>query len=135
MNDINKLISLLIVIAEYSKGVHYSCKGDAFYGKHLLADRVYDGIYTQIDDIKESYLLANELEALQPADYLKEAAANMPQITADDKANFGYLKAKIIETLGLLDSLTGLTTGEQSLFDDISKSLQSKLGLINRQVA
>lgn len=134
MNDINKLISLLIVIAEYSKGVHYSCKGDAFYGKHLLADRVYDGIYTQIDDIKESYLLANELEVLQPADYLKEAAANMPQITADDKANFGYLKAKIIETLGLLDSLTGLTKGEQSLFDDISKSLQSKLGLINRQV-
>ena len=134
MNDINKLISLLIVIAEYSKGVHYSCKGDAFYGKHLLADRVYDGIYTQIDDIKESYLLANELEALQPADYLKEAASNMPQITADDKANFGYLKAKIIETLGLLDSLTGLTKGEQSLFDDISKSLQSKLGLINRQV-
>lgn len=134
MENINKLIAILIVIAEYSKGIHYSCHGEAFYSKHLLADRIYDGIYPQVDSVKETYFLGNEEPPLQPREYLALAAQSTPDITTDDKKNFEYLRAKILEAIEITNYLKELTNGERSLFDDISKDLQQKLGLVNLQV-
>ena len=48
MNKIDSLIAYLFAIQAFSKDIHYSVKGEAFYSKHLLADEIYKGIDEQI---------------------------------------------------------------------------------------
>ena len=77
MDNINKLIAYLLAIANFAKDIHYSCKGDAFYSKHLLADRIQDSIYDFIDGIKETCLLGNDILPLPSGEYLAKAM-NLP---------------------------------------------------------
>lgn len=88
MEKINKLIAYLIAIANYAKDIHYSCKGEAFYSKHLLADRIQDGLYDFIDQIKETCLLGNDILPLPSGEYLAMAMNLLPPLENDDKKNF-----------------------------------------------
>lgn len=135
MDKINRLICLLIAIAESAKAVHYSVKGDAAYSKHLLADKIYDGLYGFIDNLKEMFFLAGNEPLLSAKEYLNIAADFTIKLTDDDKENFISLQKLIIQTLELIEGIaSALTRGEQSLLDDIAKDLQGKLGLINLEV-
>lgn len=135
MENITRLICYLIAIEYFAKDIHYSCHGEAFYGKHLFADLVSGEMSRYVDDLKETCLLANEIDPLPSREYLNEAAVLTPvRDLTDDKRNFAALKNLIIEALSLIESMEGLTRGENSLIDDISRNLQKKLGLINRQL-
>ncbi len=137
MDSINQLIYYLIAIQNYAKDIHYSCKGEGFYGKHLLADRIYDGLDDFIDQSKEVYFLGNNLLPLPSGEYLAKAMNLLPPVEADDKKNFEHIKTLIEDCLMhaqkmLLEKDT--TRGEMSLVDGIAQDLQGKLGLVNRLV-
>lgn len=133
MENINKLIAQLIAICNYCKDIHYNAKGEAFYGKHLLADRVQENLNEYIDQIKEICILGNDEKTLPSAEYLTMATAFIPAIQNEDKANFKSLENLLVITLGTLESLEG-TKGEENLYGNIAQDLQNSLGLINRQI-
>lgn len=133
MDNINKLIAELIAICSFCKDIHYNSKGDAFYGKHLLADRVQENINEYIDQIKEICILGNDEKTLPSGEYLLKATSFIPAIQNEDKANFKNLENLLIATLGTLESLEG-TKGEENLYGNIAQDLQNSLGLINRQI-
>lgn len=133
MEKVNNLICSLIAIQNFCKDIHYNCKGDAFYSKHLLADRVQENLSEYIDQIKEICFLGNDVETLPSAEYLLKATSFIPAIQEDDKANFKSLENLIVVTLGTIQELKG-TKGEENLYGNIAQDLQNSLGLINRQI-
>lgn len=137
MDSVNNLIAYLTAIQNFAKDIHYSSKGEAFYSKHLLADRINDDLYDFIDSIKEIFFLANETLPLASSEYLKKAIAYIPQLTENDSVNFVSMKNLLSECLILIQEMKTegeYTEGELTLLGDIAKDLQGKLGLINRQV-
>lgn len=134
MEEINKLIEYLIAIQNFSKDLHYNCKGESFYGKHLLADRIQGNISEYIDQIKEVFFLAGDKEPLPSGEYLSRATSLIPQIANEDKANFVSMQNLLVVTLQHIESLEDLTKGEENLVGNIAQDLQNSLGLINLQV-
>ena len=135
---INELISHLIAIKEFSKDIHYTCHSQAFYGKHLLADRVQENIDGYIDDLKETTLLGNDVRPLASKEYLKQAIELIPEVKLeDDKSNFNTLQELITKTLELLDNTTDVIDigrATNSILDTIASDLQKSKGLINLQL-
>lgn len=134
MDNINKLIEYLLAIANFSKDIHYSAKGESFYSKHLLADRISENIYDYIDSIKEIFFLAADKEPLASGEYLSRATSLIPQIEQEDTGNFRALSVLIVSTLQHIEELKDLTVGESNLVGGIAENLQTSLGLINKQV-
>lgn len=137
MEKINKLICYLVAIQNFAKDIHYSCGGDAFYGKHLLADRIYDGLDDFIDGIKETCLLGNDILPLPSGEYLAMAMNLLPALEQDDKKNFEAMQKLLIDCLVLMQEMLqekDTPRAEVSLIDGIAQDLQGKLGLVNRQV-
>lgn len=133
MEKINKLITLLLAIANYSKDIHYNAKGAAFYSEHLLADRVSENIYDYIDSIKEVFFLAADKEPLSSKEYLKKASELIPDIK-DDKQSFKSLSDLLVDALKHIETLKDLTKGEENLIGNIAENLQTSAGLIIRQI-
>lgn len=134
MENINKLIAQLIAICNYSKDIHYNSKGEAFYGKHLLADRVQENINEYIDQIKELFFLANNKEPKGSKEYLRDAIKFIPDIKQTDKESFKELANLLIKALKTIEQLTKLTKGEENLIGAIGEDIQTSLGLVNREV-
>ena len=134
MNKINEIIAMLIAIQSYAKDIHYNCKGDAFYSKHLLCDRVSENIYDYIDSIKEVCFLATGQKPLESSKYLQLAITHIPEIYTDKEA-FDKLSKLIAKALVLIEELTDLSKGEENLFGAIAENLQTSFGLLLRQVA
>jgi DNA-binding ferritin-like protein len=135
MEKINTLIFSLVALQNYCKDIHYHTKGDAFYSKHLLADRVEENISDYVDRIKEVYFLGSEEKLLPSSEYLTKAAKLIPELKEDDKEKFKDLRKLIIDTLKTLNSIKSSTKGEENLYGAIAEDLQNSLGLINRQIS
>ena len=133
MEKVNNLICSLIAIQNFCKDIHYNAKGDAFYSKHLLADRVQDNISDYIDRIKEVSILGNDEQTLPSGEYLSRATSLIPEIVESDKDNFKSLENLLVNTLMLLQDIEA-TLGEDNLYGSIAEDLQNSLGLINRQI-
>lgn len=137
MGNVNKLICYLIAIQNFAKDIHYSCHGEAFYAKHLLADRIQDGLYNFIDNLKEICLLGNQIIPLSSIQYLNDSIPLIPEIDINnDKANFEAMQNLLEESLLHMQMMLNEETprGEVSLVDSIAQDLQQKLGLVNMQV-
>ena len=134
MENINKLIEYLIAISNFAKDIHYNSKGEAFYSKHLLADRIQENLSEYIDQIKEVFFLASDKEPLPSGEYLSRATSLIPEIAPEDKANFKSMQNLIVVTLRYIEGLTDLTKGEENLIGAIAQDLQNSLGLVNKQV-
>ena len=134
MEQVNILICQLLAVQNYCKDIHYNAKGEAFYSKHLLADRISENIYDYIDQIKEVTFLGNDEEPLQSGEYLLKATSYIPEIAKEDKKNFESLGKLILDTLSTIENLDDTTKGEENLYGAIAQDLQTSLGLINRQI-
>ena len=134
LTNINSLICALIALQNFCKDIHYNTKGDAFYSKHLLVDRVQENISDYIDRIKEVCILGNDEETLPSGEYLSRATSLIPEITGNDKDNFKSLENLLVNTLTLIQSIEPGTKGEDNLYGAIAEDLQNSLGLINRQI-
>lgn len=135
MENINQLICYILAIANFAKDIHYTCHGEAFYGKHLLADRIYNGLYDLMDSIKESLLLGNGFIPLPSKDYNRGADDLTPDVyDNNDKANFENMKGLIERTIAFIDKIDLNSRADNKLLDDVAGDLKGKLGLINLQV-
>lgn len=130
MDEIEKLISYLFAIQAFSKDVHYSVKGEAFYSKHLLADYIYKGIDEQIDALIETCVLP----FVNPSsiDHYWYEATQILNVSSYE-ADFENLLNLLCEVLRFINS-TEFSNTASSLIDDIGKDLQRKAGLLTRQV-
>lgn len=137
MENINKLICYLLAIANFAKDIHYSCKGEAFYSKHLLADRIQEGLYDFIDSIKEICLLGNDILPSPSGEYLAMTMNLLPLVETDDRKNFQNMQKLLIDCLVQMQEMLqdkDTPRAEVSLIDGIAQDLQQKLGLVNLQV-
>lgn len=141
IENINKLICYLIAIQQYAKDIHYTVHGDAFYGKHLFADRIADAqadddiMTTYIDQLKEVCVLGHEYHTLPSEEYLKGAIELLPTVVEkDDKQNFLNIHQLIKDCLLFIDELEGLTCGDENLIGAIAQDLQNNYGLLNLQI-
>lgn len=135
MENINQLICYLLAIANFAKDIHYTCHGEAFYTQHLLADRIYDGLYELMDSIKESLLLGSGFIPLPSKDYNRGADDLTPDVyDNNDKANFENMKGLIERTIAFIDKIDLNSRADNKLLDDVAGDLKEKLGLINLQV-
>lgn len=134
MENINNLICFLIALQNFCKDIHYNAKGDTFYGKHLLVDRVQDNISDYIDRLKEVCLLGNDEKTLPSGEYLSRATSYIPELEESDEKNFKSLENLLVNTLMQLQQIESATKGEENLYGAIAEDLQNSLGLINRQI-
>ena len=134
MNKMNEIIAMLLAIKNFSKDIHYNCKGDAFYSKHLLCDRIADNIDEFIDSIKETIFMARIEEMLTSKQYLGKAIQRIPDLGNDDRESFRRLDFLITNTLSIIEELDNMSTGEANLLGNIAENLQNSLALLNRQV-
>lgn len=133
MEKVNNLICSLIAIQNFCKDIHYNSKGEAFYSKHLLADRIQENISDYIDRIKEVAILGNDENTLPSGEYLSRATSLIPELSREDKENFQSLENLIVNILMSLQDMDA-TMGEDNLYGAIAEDLQNSLGLINRQI-
>lgn len=124
--SIDRLIVLLVAIENAAKDIHYTCSGSNFYGNHLLADRIGDGIDDFLDQLKETCLLGHNLQPLLSAIYLKQASDIIPTVP-----NFVSLKELMVKCLIELEHIDGVARGDSKLLDDIGCQIQNNIGLLN----
>ena len=134
MENINKVIEYLIAIQNFAKDIHYNCKGEAFYSKHLLADRISDNLSEYLDNIKEVFFMAADKAPLPSGEYLSRATSLIPELSQDDKQNFESMRNLLVNALENLENLKDLTKGEENLIGAIAQDLQTGLALVNFQI-
>ena len=127
MEKITELIARLTAIENFCKDIHYT---NVTYEDHLLADRIYDGISTHLDDIKEQMILAKRELPLSSKDYLQRTISFIPDINKDEnRANWLRLRDLIETTLKHVNELNG-SRAENALLDSIAQDLNTDLALI-----
>ena len=126
------LIEYLTAVREFAKDIHYHAHGESFYAIHLLMDRVADGLYDKIDELKEVCYLGNINEVPQSKDILKVAVAYMPDIVDSNSDNIERLEDLIARTLDHIKEIKNGEPASDSLLDSIAQDLQLKRGLLWR---
>ena len=142
MEDINKLIVLLIAVKGYAKNIHYKVHGEAFYGKHLFADRIAGAnddddeiIDGYIDLLKEVCILGHGFEPLSTEEYYNNSLELFPETSEnDDQLNFANMLTLLVQTLDFIENLKDLSKGDENLIGAIAQDLQQNAGLLSLQV-
>jgi len=132
-----KVLVYLVAIAHTAKDIHYHTAGDKFWGDHLLADRIHDGLEDLMDDINENFYLGKEEDAPQQTRLLEDAVELIPEVTDDMKLAFTALDQLIIGAINAIEtviSLEQLTAGDNDLLGRICSDLQKKHGFIWRRL-
>lgn len=130
---LNKLITQLTVIKEFSKDIHYTCHGESFYAKHLLVDKF--NFNDSIDLIKECCLLGHGVRPLASKEYLQQASTilELPE-EHNDRHNFQILQKYIESALNIINELQNLPKADENVIGGIAQDLQQYYGLLNLQV-
>ena len=130
--QLDEIIVNLIIIKEFSKDIHYTCHGEAFYSKHLLVDKFnWD---EHIDLLKECCLLGNAERPLSSLEYMQKAVKYLVAPKKEDKQNFEILGNKINELLEYIDNIQITTSADSNVIGNIAQDLQQFKGLISLQV-
>ena len=128
MEKITELIGRLSAIENFCKDIHYT---NVSYEDHLLADRIHDGISTQLDDIKEQVILSKRTLPLSSKEYLKKAIEFIPEIKNDTNRDNWINLLTLIE--GTRDLMNGIKTddrGTNALLDNITQTLNTDIALL-----
>ena len=131
--QIDNLIVSLISIKEFSRDIHYTAHGDAFYSKHILVDKF--NFDESIDLLKECCLLGNDERPHASAEYLQRAInkLSIPE-EKNDKKNFETLLELINDTLNQINTIELNNKADENVIGGIAQDLQQYKGLINLQV-
>ena len=119
------LLSCVRAVAQAEHSFHWRTRGPAFYGDHLMFERVYNGTAADVDPIAEKLLgLTNNQDSLCPA----TLAAKTAQILADmnlsnDPKLFASEARRIEAALINLVTATIQVCGEQ-MTDGLENLLQ-----------
>ena len=131
-----ELLSRLTAIHHFSKTIHYKSEGESFYGDHLLADRLGDGLDGFKDSINEVCFLGEGVPTPLSKDVLEGAIKFLPDEKKKCFELLGEMDDLIVDTLEHIQDLTGskdegkLSVGEENLLGGIAEDLQLKHGLL-----
>ena len=130
----NELISRLMAIRDMARDLHYEVSGDAFYSKHVLAERIFEPIDDYLDTIKEACLLGQWPEGERPKktseyEYFSQKFCN----TSNTNSSFRTLQSLIEATLTYIEEMNDLTRGEENIVGSVAEHLQRMNGLLNLQ--
>ena len=128
----------LIAIKSAAKGIHYRTYGEKFWGDHLLADKIADGLDDFVDEIFENWYLGKQMDAPQQKVVMSGASGLIPLVSDDIVRSFGLLDELIINCLAELQMMEeaneDLSLGDKDLMGRISSDLQKKHGFIWRRI-
>ena len=142
-----ELISMMICVQILADDLHYRSHNLNFYANHLLADRVKDGLDSDIDALKESYWLG-ELKGVPPHDErfmekgieLAKAIRGQAFTEGNESNSFGLMFCvrdaadKIIHKIEEMKRTEEFMSGTVALLDGISQKMLVAYGLIDRSV-
>ena len=136
MNKLFDLLKLLYCIRFFAKDIHYTAKGENFYGEHLFADRIFDGIDGFIDDINENLYLGFEEEAPKSKNVMGAVFDALPDSGSDIHEDWVLLYDMITQALELIYKIEEEYQVPQinAVLDGIADDLQKKKGLIWRRI-
>ena len=127
------LAGALMAVGDSAKDLHYSAMGRAFYGLHLMADRIAEPIYGFCDKIKE---LAFADSDVPPSFSFVEAERAVLEEgrggNEDSLAQLSSALGKAEQALGAARSDGG--EGLNQLFDGIAEHLLTSMFLVNRSM-
>lgn len=128
------ILVLLIAIQRTAKDVHYHAFGKDFWGNHLLADRIYDGLEDLMDEIQENYFLGHEEEAVPQKVLYEEASRRMTSYNEVSEM-LKLLDELIVECIAKIEWVAEgeLTAGDSDLLGRICSDLQKKHGFLVRR--
>lgn len=115
-----------MAITNYAKDIHYNCTGANFYGNHLFADRFTDKMDEYIDLLKEVCLLGHGFKTLHSSIYLARAVQIIPQ-----GADFKIIRDVMLNCLQEIETIDGISKGDENLIGAIAQDIQNNVGLIN----
>ena len=130
-----KVLVYLLAIQSQAKNIHYNCVGGNFFGDHLLADRIFDGIQDLMDEINENYFMGKEEKAPNQKKLLADASELIPEtiLVGDMIIAFTQLDKLIlscIDELETVSALESITVGDSDLIGRICSDLQKKHGFL-----
>lgn len=125
VNQINNIIVDIMVILNFAKDIHYSCKE---YGDHLLSDRVIQDLDI-VDDIKENILLGNNASVPVSSLYLSKASTRVPKLEEDVEKNFLTLH-KLLDNLVKTCGGIKLDRGDSALIDNLCEAAKKGKALL-----
>ena len=127
-DKINTLIEMLLAVENYAKDIHYNCSGANFYGDHLFADRIGEGLNDYIDQLKEVCLLGHGIKTLPSGEYLVRASEYIPL-----DINFENMRELLLKTLAHIETVgtDTISKGDDNLISSIAQDIQNNIGLIN----
>ena len=118
---IDLLIEYLMAIENFTKDIHYN-----FYGDHLFADRIADGMSDYIDQLKEICLLGHGFKTLYSGEYLIRASELIPL-----DINFENMLKLLLDCLKHIETIDNISKGDENLIGAIAQDIQNNVGLIN----
>lgn len=131
-----KIIIYLEAIKGLSKDLHYETKGQAFYGNHLLMDRIHDHLSDYQDEIKENYFMYNEKSVPTHKTIIQNTIEMLPADDLDTQAKMGILneliKTAIYHIEQTIKDDKNLDAGDSDLLGRISSTLKNDSALLGR---
>lgn len=131
-----KIIIYLEAIKGLSKDLHYETKGSAFYGNHLLMDRIHDHLDEYQDEIKENYFMYNEKSVPTHKTIIQNTIEMLPADDLDTQAKMGILneliKTAIYHIEQTIKDDKNLDAGDSDLLGRISSTLKNDSALLGR---
>ena len=123
------LIVYLELIRITAKQLHYSEKGDCFYGNHLLMDRIAKDMYDFEDSIIESIIMAETGEPPVLSDiYSTIASKTLKTPSKTDLHSLIKLTIYLVEEEAKKDRFQG----DFDLLGKISNNLRQSFSLLSR---
>lgn len=129
-----QILSRLTAIKGFAKDIHYTAKGESFYGVHLLMDRVVDGLDDFIDSINEVVYLGGDNLPPSSREVLKYASAYIPSAGETVVGSLNLLLGLISQALQEVESYQSEERSVNSLLDSIAQDLRLKKGLVSRSI-
>ena len=130
-----RLLIYLTAIAGLAKDIHYQSRGENFYSIHLLMDRIYDGLYDFVDEIKENYYMYLDMP-VPDSYFVWEKSAGLV---------FEKIKEYSLKETALLNLMkdciyiadeeskkNSYDCGDNDLFGRISSKLKNGVALLNK---
>lgn len=133
---ITEYMSTLLALELCCKDGHYQCKGIDFRQLHEIFDTILDGLSEDRDNIQEVFFMARGEAAVSGKEVAAGAIAKLPEPGKDNITLISNVKTLVEASLELLNKLNDekLTMGDNDLFAPQARSLQQKLGFLERSL-
>lgn len=135
------LLAYLHALQFIHQSAHWTCKGDQFYGDHLLFQRAYEQISKEIDQVAEKALGFGADETLfDPSNLLLRAAASAKLLNqSSDLIQAAFLAEKtFIQQLEAMIQAYSIandrSSGGENLLQSIADQHESLVYLLSRRV-